>query len=231
MGSQITLVSPYLPYARSDKKDQYGVAITGRLAADMIETSGTDAVSFVRAHAPQSEGFFKIPTIQTMGRKTINAFLANLNVEQIISPDAGFQKDATLYADDLKVPVSVVNKQRNLQTGESKLHGISGPKVKGKIVAIIDDETASGGTLGKVAEFLKKLGAAKVVAVVTHLSGNADQALNSVAIDSLAVTDTFKITKQHSKLSVLSVAKEISDDLKKVLKPNISCQKVYSGSF
>lgn len=114
---QVTMVTPYLPYARSDKVDQSGVAIVGRLAADMIEASGVSNVQFVRAHAPQSEGFFRIPTIQSMGRLTINRHLKTAGIQQVISPDAGFQKDATLYADELGVPVAVINKQRDLQTG------------------------------------------------------------------------------------------------------------------
>lgn len=227
LNAAVTLVSPYLPYARSDKKDQNGVSVIGRLAADMIESSGADSVQFVRAHAPQSQGFFKIPTIQTMGRKTINKFLKSQGVEQIISPDAGFQKDATLYADDLGVPVAVINKQRDLQTGESKLHDMSGPNVNGKIVAIIDDETASGGTLGKAAEFLKKQGAVKVIAVVTHLAGSASQALDSPFLEKIAITDTFKVDVNNPKLTVLSIADEISADLTTMLGIHPSCAKGY----
>ncbi|MFN9067882.1 MAG: ribose-phosphate pyrophosphokinase-like domain-containing protein, partial [Bdellovibrionales bacterium] len=104
--SAVTLITPYLPYARSDKKDQKGVAISGRLAADLIEAAGADSIIFVRAHAPQSEGFFSIPTLQISGRKTINNFLKSREVEVVVSPDAGFQKDATLYADELRVPLS-----------------------------------------------------------------------------------------------------------------------------
>jgi ribose-phosphate pyrophosphokinase len=227
MGSNVNLVMPYLPYARSDKKDQNGVAVTGRLAADMIERSGTDSISFVRAHAPQSQGFFHIPSLQIMGRKTINAYLSSMGVQQVISPDAGFQKDATLYADELGVPVSVINKQRDLQTGESKLHDMSGPMVAGKTVAIIDDETASGGTLGKAAEFLKAQGATKVIAVVTHLAGNASQAINSSYIDSMAVTDTFEVKVENPKLHVLSIAAELGSEMQKALGLSRSCAKAY----
>lgn len=227
MGSRVTLVTPYLPYARSDKKDQKGVSVIGRLAADLIERSGVNSVQFVRAHAPQSQGFFKIPSIQTMGRTTINTYLRSQGVEQIISPDAGFQKDATLYADDLSVPVSVINKQRDLETGESKLHDMSGPNVAGKTVAIIDDETASGGTLAKAAEFLKQQGAKRVIAVVTHLAGNASQAIDSPFLDEIAVTNTFEIDNVNDKLKVLSIASEISTDLKLMLNISSSCAKAY----
>jgi ribose-phosphate pyrophosphokinase len=223
---KVTFVTPYLPYARSDKKDQRGVGISGRLAADIVEASGVDAVQFVRAHAPQSQGFFSVPTIQTMGRTTINNYLASIGIDQVISPDAGFQKDATLYADELKVPVGVINKQRDLVTGESKLIDISGPSVMGKSVAVIDDETASGSTLKKAAELLKQLGAKKVVAVVTHLAGSADKALTSEYIDTMVVSDTFPVSAHSEKLKVLSISNEIASDLKIMLQITPRCSKV-----
>lgn len=223
----VLLLSPYLPYARSDKMDQDGVAVIGRLAADMIETSKADAVQFIRAHAPQSQGFFSRPSIQTMGRDSITQYLRKIGVQQVVSPDAGFQKDATLYADDLKVPVSVINKQRNLKTGESQLRGISGPGVKGKIVAVIDDETASGGTLAKAAQLLKEKGAKQVIAVVTHLAGNAKQALQSPHIDKMVVTNTFEVSAVDEKLQVISLANEIVFDLKTKVFNAIKCSQAY----
>ena len=214
--SGVTLITPYLPYARSDKKDQKGVAISGRLMADLIEAAGADSIVFVRAHAPQSEGFFSIPTLQVSGRKTINEFLKNRGIEIVVSPDAGFQKDATLYADELKVPVSVINKQRDLETGKAEIKGISGVSVKGKRVVIIDDETASGSTLAKAAEKLKSEGALYVVAVVTHLAGSAEQALMSPYIDEVVVTDSLPVKGNKNKLQVLSLNKEIADEIKSV---------------
>jgi ribose-phosphate pyrophosphokinase len=221
---QVTFLSPYLPYARSDKKDQSGVAITGRLVADLIETAGADSIVFVRAHAPQSEGFFSIPTLQVSGRKTINQFLKAQNVEVVVSPDAGFQKDATLYADELRIPISVVNKQRNLETGESVLKGISGESVAGKKVVIIDDETASGSTLAKAAELLKSLGAKSVICVVTHLAGTAEKALKSPFIDLVVVTNSLPVKVTSEKLKVLSLAEEISNQVRKIVKTNQSAR-------
>lgn len=230
---RVTFISPYLPYARSDKKDQPGVAISGRLMADLIEAAGADSIVFVRAHAPQSEGFFSIPTLQITGRKTINNFLKNAGVEVVVSPDAGFQKDATLYADELGVPISVVNKQRNLETGESQLKGISGESVAGKKAVIIDDETASGSTLAKAAELLKSLGAKTVICVVTHLAGKADKALSSPFIDQVVVTNSLPVNVKTEKLVVLSLGQEITEQIREIIRPSdqktMTCRAKVSG--
>src|SRR5687768_16478041 len=58
---RITAVFPYMAYARSDKKDQPRVPITGRLMADLIQTAGADRYLTVDLHAGQIQGFFQIP--------------------------------------------------------------------------------------------------------------------------------------------------------------------------
>jgi ribose-phosphate pyrophosphokinase len=213
-GGEVALITPYLPYARSDKVDQPGTAAIGRLIADLIENAGAKAVFFVRAHAPQSTGFFSIIARNISGRKTIDKFLQQLHVDMIISPDAGFQKDATLYAQELGIEVGVINKQRDPTTSKTHIFGMSGPSVVGKTVALIDDEIASGGTLSEAAQFLKASGAAKVIAIATHLAGSAEKVLASPNVDLLAVTDTLPVVKNNNpKLVVLPIAKEISNEI------------------
>lgn len=229
-GHHVTLVTPYLPYARSDKMDQSGVSVVGRLIADLIEVSGANAAAFSRLHAPQSQGFFDIPTVHVSGRETIAEFLEAYHIDAVISPDAGFQKDATLYADDLKLPVYVINKQRDPATGNSELKAMGDFDFKDLKLAIIDDETASGGTLGDVAKFLKAKGASKVIGVVTHLAGKADKALENTNLDLVVVTDSFRISNPESaRFKVLSIGKEIGKRLKSLVIKN--CDSLLTDNF
>ena len=55
---RITAVIPYFSYARTDKKDQPRVPITGRLIADLITTAGADRVKMMDLHAGQVQGIF-----------------------------------------------------------------------------------------------------------------------------------------------------------------------------
>ena len=57
---RITAVIPYFSYARTDKKDQPRVPITGRLIADLITTAGADRVMMMDLHAGQVQGFFQL---------------------------------------------------------------------------------------------------------------------------------------------------------------------------
>lgn len=217
-GARVDLVIPYLPYARSDKVDQEGVTVTNRLVADLIERGGSSSVVFVRAHAPQSQGFFGAPTFQVSGRQTINTYLESIGVEHIEAPDAGAQKDATVYAKELGLPVGVINKARDPRTGLSRMHDRSGASIKGKVVAIVDDETGTGGTLAEAAALLKARGAKKVVGVVTHLAGDASKAVQSPDLDAIVVTNTFPVDQSISdKLIVLSIGKELVERVRPLL--------------
>jgi ribose-phosphate pyrophosphokinase len=216
-GASVRLITPYLPYARSDKADLPGMAIIGKLITDLIEQAGVEAAIFVRAHSPQSQGFFNIPAFNLGGRNAINEAIRAEGVQMIISPDAGFQKDATLYATELNLPLSIINKKRDPITGKLSIHGISGDPIAGLDVAVIDDETASGETLDNAAAFLKKNGARKVVGVVSHLAGDAQKARASKNLDRLVVTNTFPIRSELKReIKVVSIASEIGQLVKQL---------------
>lgn len=55
---RITAVIPYYSYARSDKKDAPRISITGRLIADLLQTSGANRVLTMDLHSDQVHGFF-----------------------------------------------------------------------------------------------------------------------------------------------------------------------------
>src|SRR5438105_4922981 len=59
--ASVTAVIPYFSYAKGDKKDEPRVSIRARVCADAIEAAGADRVVTMDLHAPQVQGFFKIP--------------------------------------------------------------------------------------------------------------------------------------------------------------------------
>src|SRR5262245_38836548 len=59
--ARITAVVPYFGYARSDKRHGHREPITASLVARLIEAAGIDHLVALDLHAPQIEGFFRIP--------------------------------------------------------------------------------------------------------------------------------------------------------------------------
>src|SRR5436305_624367 len=59
--ASVTAVVPYFSYGKGDKKDEPRVSIRARVLADAIEVAGADRVVTMDLHAPQIQGFFRIP--------------------------------------------------------------------------------------------------------------------------------------------------------------------------
>jgi ribose-phosphate pyrophosphokinase len=55
---RITVVVPFFPYARQDKKHRGREPISARLVADMFKTAGADRLMTVDLHTAQIQGFF-----------------------------------------------------------------------------------------------------------------------------------------------------------------------------
>ena len=58
---EIIAVLPYYGFARQDRKDQPRVALTAKLAANMLVRAGADRVVTIDLHSSQIQGFFDIP--------------------------------------------------------------------------------------------------------------------------------------------------------------------------
>ena len=58
---RITVVMPFYPYARQDKKHRGREPISARLMADMFKTAGANRILTVDLHTAQIQGFFDGP--------------------------------------------------------------------------------------------------------------------------------------------------------------------------
>ena len=225
--ARVTAVLPYLPYVRSDKKDQPRVCIAARLMADMLETAGADRVVIMDMHSPQVQGFFSIRCDHLIAAPEIIHYLKNnwdLNNYCVVAGDAGAAKMLKLYADGLRLPVAIMDKRREDNTETVIIKGVIGD-VRGKKVLIIDDETVSGWTLIKDAEFLLTAGgAASVDACVVHpaLGPNAATRLNQSPMHTFVSTDTIPMKQPHQSASMLkhheivSVTKKFAEAIRRI---------------
>ena len=156
----MTAVIPFFSYAKGDKKDEPRVSIRARVCADAIEAAGADRVLTMDLHSPQIQGFFGIPVDHLYGRYVISAHVKKLEIPNLVacSPDIGFAKDASAYAQLLGVPVVIGNKQRTDHSERAEVLEVIG-EVKGKNVLMVDDFTITGNSLISMAELLKRRGA------------------------------------------------------------------------
>lgn len=196
---RITAVVPYFPYSRSDKKDRPRVSITARLMADLIETAGADRVLTMDLHAPQIQGFFRIPVDQLIAAPLICQRLlqGSLADHVVVASDIGEAKDIERYASRLDLPVAIIDKRRYADNAKPVARQLVG-EVAGKTALIIDDEIASGGTLIEAANFCLERGARAVRAAAVHgvFSGSALERIEAAPIDSVLVTDSLPLAEE-----------------------------------
>lgn len=208
--ARVTAVLPYLPYSRSDKKDQPRISITARLVADLLQTAGADRVLTMDLHAAQIQGFFHVPVDQLTGAPVLCDYLKNLDLSTcvLVAGDVGEAKDIGKFANALNLPVAIVDKRRYGNDDRAVATNLIG-EVAGKHAIIVDDEIATGGTVIEATNFLMSRGALSVMVAATHavLSGPAVERINGSVLDRVIVTDTIPLRdKKSSKIEVLSVA-------------------------
>jgi ribose-phosphate pyrophosphokinase len=218
---QVTAVIPFFSYAKGDKKDEPRVSIRARVCADAIEAAGADRVLTMDLHSPQIQGFFAIPVDHLYGRHVISAHVRKLKIPDLVvcSPDTGFAKDASAYAQLLGVPVVIGNKHRADHTERAEVLEVIG-EVRGKNILIVDDFTITGNSLISMAELLKKRGALDVYAAVTHgvLSKGAAARLAASPIKQLFITDTIENVQDPlpDNVSVISVAALFAEAIRSI---------------
>jgi ribose-phosphate pyrophosphokinase len=207
---RITAVIPYFPYSRSDKKDRPRVSITARLMADLIETAGAHRVLTLDLHAPQIQGFFRIPVDQLIAAPLMCQHLLRTKLDNhvIVASDIGEAKDIERYANRLDLPVAIIDKRRYADNQRPVARRLVGD-VRGKTALIIDDEISSAGTLLEAAEFCRAQGAVAVRAAAVHgvFSGTALERIEQSSVESVLVTDSLPLAAgAPAKIEQLSTA-------------------------
>ncbi|MGG7465535.1 MULTISPECIES: ribose-phosphate diphosphokinase [unclassified Plantibacter] len=210
---RITVVAPFYPYARQDKKGRGREPISARLVADLFKAAGADRIMSVDLHAAQIQGFFDGPVDHLFAMPVLlEHFRAKLDPSTltVVSPDMGRVRVADIWSDKLGAPLAIIHKRRDpLVPNQVSVHEIVG-QVEGRVCLLVDDLIDTGRTIVKAAEALKKAGAIGVVVAATHavFSDPAVELLQSDAIDSVVVTDTLPVeeAKRFDKLTVLSIA-------------------------
>ncbi len=213
---RITAVIPYYGYARQDRKVQPRTPITSKLIADLITAAGANRILAMDLHAGQIQGFFNIPFDHLFATPVLLDYIReNLaNDLVIVSPDAGGTERARAYAKRLEASLAMIDKRRSAPNVSEVMNVIG--EVKDKTAIIVDDIVDTAGTLTQAADALKKQGAKKVYACISHpvLSGKAIENIEKSSLEALIVTNTIPLTdkaKKCSKIKVLSVGKLLAE--------------------
>jgi ribose-phosphate pyrophosphokinase len=191
---RITAVMPFFGYARQDRKDQPRVPITAKLVANLLTAAGVHRVLTMDLHAPQIQGFFDIPVDHLYAKPALIGYLRERHPDAtnltVVSPDVGGVKMARAYAEALGAELAIVAKHRVSATRVEAMNVIG--EVEDRDVLLVDDMTETAGTLKAAAEILKKNGAKRVFAGVSHavLGDIGRERLQDSEIEEIITTDS-----------------------------------------
>ena len=217
--SRITSVIPFYGYARQDRKDQPRVPITAKLVANLLVAAGANRILTMDLHAQQIQGFFDIPVDHLYAAPVMYEYLKRKNLQDlvVVSPDVGGLKMADAYSQVLNGGLAIVAKRRK-SAEEVESMAVIG-EIRGKNVLMVDDLTETAGTLTNAAALLRKKGAKKIYACVSHaiLNDLGVERLRKSRIDELITTDTvLRPAIDGVKITTLSVAGLLGEAIKRI---------------
>ena len=224
--ASVSVVIPYLGYARQDRKDEPRVPISAKVMIDIITAAGADRIITMDLHSTQIQGFSRIPIDNLYGSLVlmteIKTHFNNINDNNkivVLSPDIGSNKLSQSYAKQLGIGFAVIDKRRSAHN-KSEVAYLVGD-IESKHVLIIDDMIDTAGTICNAASTAITNGALSVVAVATHpvLSGPAIERISKSSIDELVVTNSIPLSpdaKKCSKIRVISLAPTIAECIRRL---------------
>lgn len=217
---KIIAVIPWLGYCIQDKVFRPGEPLSSKVMVKILQSLKINRLITIDLHNETVSGFFDIPfTLLSADEIFLDYFSKKRRpFDTIVSPDVGGLKGATKFAELFKLPLVVVNKQRDLSSGKVKILSIN-EVVKGKRALIVDDFVSTGSTLVHVASFLKEKGVKKVSACLAHhfYVPGVQEKIEKSALDKLFVTDSIQPPerKKYKKLTIVSSANLIAQAIKK----------------
>ena len=221
---RITVVAPFFPYARQDKKHLGREPISARLVADLYKTAGADRIMSIDLHSSQEQGFFDGPWDHLWAQPALADYIRrriDTSNAAVVSPDAGRIRVAERWANALGgTPLAFVHKTRDItRPNESVANRVVGA-VEGRSCVLVDDMIDTGGTISKAVQVVLDAGAKDVIVAATHgvLSGPAVDRLSTCGAREIVVTDTLPIpdSKRFGCLTVLPIAPLLARAIKAV---------------
>jgi ribose-phosphate pyrophosphokinase len=193
--SKITVIIPYMAYARQDKVFLDGEIISISVLAELIQNCGTTEVITVDIHNELCLSYFSI-TIKNVSAIPILAeyLKKNKTIENsiIVSPDKGGTKRAKKIAELLKLQILCLKKTRDRKTGLVSIEENLGLVVEGLDAILIDDMISTGGSIVKACRVLKKNKIRNIIVLCTHaiLLDNALEKINHAGVQEIISTNS-----------------------------------------
>ena len=227
---RITVVIPYLCYARKDRRTKSRDPVSTRYVASLLETVGAERVLTLDVHNLAAyENAFRIRADHLQANRLfLEEFVPRIGREPVVvvSPDVGGVKRAEAFRQALSRRLgreavgAFLEKYRSagVVSGEAVVGDI-----EGRIAIIVDDLISTGGTIGRAIAACRSRGARAVYAAATHgiFVGEAARMVADSGLERLVITDTippFRLDAAlvRGKVTVLDTAPLFAEAIRRI---------------
>lgn len=212
----VTVVAPYLGYARQDRLHHRGGSVGGLLQAKLLKSAGLDRLITCELHSQRLTASFDFPWLHLSSLPTFLTYIKQLQLPRLtfVAPDRGGEARARAYAQHFESPLICCNKLKEHPHQATAIQ-VQG-EVKGADAIIIDDIIDTGRTVYLVTQQLKAQGARTVRAFCTHalFSGDVHTQLLQAGLEEIVVTDTVPLKQPSRHIQVHSMAPIIAQSLR-----------------
>ncbi len=218
--SRVTAVTPYLCYARKDRRTKTQDPVTIRYVAALFEAAGVDGIVTLEVHNEAAfENAFRCPSVALSAVPLLIDKIMDLAEGRdicVVSPDLGGGKRADQLREALEKaagrPIGKAFVEKHRSSGVVSGDLFAG-EVADAVCVVFDDLVSTGGTLVRAAKAARAHGAREVIACVAHglFMPGAESALTDLSIDRVVATDSvppFRLPPGlvRAKLEVVSAA-------------------------
>lgn len=218
--ARLTAVVPYLAYSRKDRRASPGEAVSLRVVADVLQSSGADRAVLVDPHVPQVDSIFSIPlevasAVPLLAKSVASDLVGSVAV---VAPDLGAVHLAERYAAELGLDAVAVIRKTRLSGSEVEVTGLVG---SGRVdtALIVDDIISTGSTLEAATEELRsRWHDPKVVITATHglFTADAVERLGRLDPDSLSVTDSVEQGGRPAECQIVGIHSLLGDVIRRL---------------
>jgi ribose-phosphate pyrophosphokinase len=203
---KITVVFPYLAYARQEKKDAPKIAIATKALFTALDALGATGYIGVDLHQEQIAGFTNNPFPTVFSSEFLIPIVeSNLDPSKIVfvaADESAVKRNRAYSSRVLGHPsVGFISKSRSTVTARSKAYSYQGPSLEGKTVVSVDDMVAGAGTIVDLATIVAdegvsvdELGQPNIFCIATHglLVNDAVEKIKNSPIKELWITNTIR---------------------------------------
>jgi ribose-phosphate pyrophosphokinase len=194
--AKLTLVAPYLPYMRQDKRFKPGEAVTNKYFSELL-SGFIDELITIDPHLHRMHSLSEIYPIpcQTLHVSPLIANYIKQNIKDplLIGPDSESEQWIAEVAGMAKCPYLILQKER-LGDKEVKISGPINKEYENSTPVLVDDIISTAYTMIKTVSLLKKESMRLPVCIGIHglFPGNAFVELNASGVSDIVTSNTVR---------------------------------------